>query len=109
SVRASIAFARGTVASARGDRDRARIAFEDAIRWYHRAQAPYEEAKARLALARELAGSGRTADALSHARTAAQTLHRIGAARAAADADALMRMFQPDGRPSLLTSREREV
>lgn len=108
-VRASVAYARGTVASAQGDRARARVAFEDAIRHYLRAGAPFEEARARLALARELGELGRPTDALRHARTAAQSLDRLGAARAAKAAHALVRRFEPVQGRSLLTKRERQV
>ncbi|MPY77451.1 MAG: hypothetical protein GEV04_02945 [Actinophytocola sp.] len=107
-ARASLAFVRGTVASARGDRDRARIGFEDAIRYFQHARAPFEEAKARLALARELAALGRTADALRHAETAASALERIGAAAAAAEAASLIRPLSTGG-TSPLTARERQV
>jgi tetratricopeptide (TPR) repeat protein len=77
-VRAALAYTRGVVSSAHEDHDRARIAFEDAIRYYHRAQAPFEEAKARLALAQELSTQARTADAHQHAHRDLDHDQRVG-------------------------------
>ncbi|MDP8927532.1 MAG: helix-turn-helix transcriptional regulator, partial [Actinomycetota bacterium] len=87
----------------------ARIAFEDAVRLYRHAGVPYEEAQARLALARELGAVGRSADGLRHAKAAAQELHRIGAVRAAGQADNLVRSLAPPSSGSPLTRRERQV
>lgn len=108
-VQASVAYARGTVAAATGDRDRARIAFEDAIRYYQRLGAPYEEATARLALAGELGARDRTADALRHATTAARLFERIGATHGARLASSAIRSLGSDPGGITLTKREREV
>jgi DNA-binding CsgD family transcriptional regulator len=107
---ASTAFARGAVSVAQRDADRARIAFEDAIRHYRRSGAPYEESLARLALAGQLLAVGRRSDATAHAATARQVLSRIGATRAAAEAERLVSAAaRPEAGESLLTPREREV
>jgi DNA-binding NarL/FixJ family response regulator len=110
-VLASAALARGTVSAAQQDSDRARIAFEDAIRHYRRSGAPYEEAMARLSLARQLRAVGRQGDATAHAVAARGMLSRIGATRAAAEAEGLASTTArpPTGDAALLTPREREV
>lgn len=108
-ARASVAYVRGVVAAASGDEDRARIALEDAIRLYGRASAPYEQAQARLALALQLRPLGRVGDARRHARAAAQDLRRIGADRAARQAEELVRTLDRSVPASPLTGREREV
>lgn len=110
-VLGSAAYARGAVASAAGDDDRARVAFEDAIRHYHRAGAPFEESLARLALARLLRAADRTADAVRHGETAHRTLAELGAARAAQAAQDLLHELGHGGPATsgALTVREREV
>ena len=93
------ALASGVVAEASGDRDRARIAFEDAARLFHRVGAPWEEARARRQLARVLHEVGRTRDALRHEEAATRLLDTISPGD---DGD-------HPGRSGTLTSREREV
>jgi DNA-binding CsgD family transcriptional regulator len=109
-VLASAAFARGVVSAEQEDADRARIAFEDAVRHYRRSGAPYEESSARLGLARQLLAVGRQSDATAHAAAARRVLSRIGATRAAAEAE---RLASAATRPAMgdapLTPREREV
>jgi ATP/maltotriose-dependent transcriptional regulator MalT len=110
-LRAAASFATGIVAAAAGERERARSAFADATRLFHRSGAPFEAASARIELARVLAGLGRTNDAVEEARTAATSLLRIGATRGAERADAFAR--EPEERPaapaSPLTRRECDV
>lgn len=110
-LRASACFAAGVLASATGEYDRARTAFEDATRLFHRSGAPYEAARARIELARALAGLSRTSDAIREVRAAATSLRRIGAAGEAGRAEALASEFQrqPSGSDSPLTKRECEV
>jgi ATP/maltotriose-dependent transcriptional regulator MalT len=110
-LRASARFAAGVLASATGDSERARIAFEDATRLFHRSGAPFETARARIELARALAQLSREADAVREVRAAASSLRRIGAAAQASRADALKLEFQrePSRGDSPLTRRECEV
>jgi DNA-binding CsgD family transcriptional regulator len=108
-LRASASFAAGAVARAAGQAQLARTAFEDATLLFHRSGAPFEAARARLELARVLAGEGRAEDAVREARAAATSLHRIGAAHEAERADAMA--LEAEGGPtdSPMTKREREV
>ncbi|NEE03224.1 LuxR C-terminal-related transcriptional regulator [Phytoactinopolyspora halotolerans] len=108
-VRGCVAYVRGVVAAATGERDRARIAFEDAIRHYHRAHAPFEEASARIALAEELGRAGRRGDGLRHARSAARLWDGIGAVHAAKNAAVVVDELSRVRRHSALTRRESEV
>jgi DNA-binding NarL/FixJ family response regulator len=110
-LQASTAFCRGTLASATGDHEAARVALEDAVRFYERSGAPFETSRARLELAGALTELDRAADAAREATIAAQVLARIGAAHEAARADAVVRSLEPGkpGAPSLLTPRERDV
>jgi DNA-binding NarL/FixJ family response regulator len=110
-LRASACFAAGVLALATGDRDRARTSFEDATRLFHRSGAPFEAARARIELARALAGLSRQADAVREVRAAATSLRRIGAAAEASRADALAVEFERESPPedSPLTRRECEV
>lgn len=110
-LRAAAAFAAGTVAAAAGELERARTAFEDATRLYHRSGAPFEAARARFELARVLGDLGRIDDAVREARAAATSLRRIGAARETERADALPAELggRPAAAASPLTGRECEV
>lgn len=76
-ARACHALASGLVAEASDDSDRARIAFEDAARLFHRLGAPWEEARARLQLARVLHDVGRDRDAVRHEEAATRLLDTI--------------------------------
>ena len=110
-LRAAASFAAGVVAFAAGDRQRARTAFEDATRLFHRSGTPFEAARARIELARALAADSRTRDAIRETRSAATSLRRIGAAHEAARADALEPEFERLASAPLapLTRRECEV
>lgn len=110
-LRASACFAAGVLASATGEYERARTAFEDATRLFHRSGAPFEAARARIELARALAGLSRSKDAVREMRAAATSLRRMGAAGEARRADALALTFtsQPTSGDSPLTRRECEV
>jgi DNA-binding NarL/FixJ family response regulator len=108
-LRASTAYCEGLLAAAKAEHDDARVALEDAVRLFQRSGAPFEQARARIALARVLAEAGRRTDAHSHARAAADTLERIGAHAGADAAAALAREFEGGQPASPLTSRECEV
>jgi DNA-binding CsgD family transcriptional regulator len=97
---ASLAWARGFLAEAVGDLDRARISFEDATRLFHRTAAPWEEAQALLALARVLDRVGRSQDGAEYRTRAAALLANVGAPPSRRSAVA--------STPTL-TAREREV
>jgi len=110
---AAVAAARGHVASAGGDADAARRAFEDAVDLYERAGSPYETARARLELAGALAGLGREAAARVEAERARAVFAGLGAVadeRRAADLAA--RLARPEGAGAAahgLTGRQAEV
>lgn len=98
--RASLAWALGFLAEARGDLDQARIAFEDAARLFHRTAAPWEEAQAVLALAGVLDRVGRPQDAAEYRARSEALLADVGARPA--------RGHTVGSNPAL-TAREREV
>jgi DNA-binding NarL/FixJ family response regulator len=110
-LRASASFAAGIVATAAGESQRARTALEDATLRFQRSGAPFEAARARVELARVLAEEGRAKDAAREARTASTSLQRIGAAREAERAKALVAGLEggPSRVDSPMTNREREV
>ncbi|TDE02794.1 LuxR family transcriptional regulator [Jiangella asiatica] len=101
--RASVAWAAGFVAEAAADLGEARVAFEDAARLFHRVGAPWDEARALIALARVLDRDGRPADADHHQARADALLGGLHG-RASEPAGS-----EPSGARSPLTSREREV
>ena len=88
---ASALVARAALEAESDDLESARRALADAIDLYEQAQAPYEAATTRIALARALAAAGRTEDAV-RARD-------LGEAR-------LRELRERDGGPALLTRRE---
>lgn len=108
-LRASAVYCQGLLAAAKGEHDDARVALEDTVRLYQRSGAPFEQARARIALARSLAEAGRRTDALGHARAALDMLERLGARGEADAAAALARELEGGDAGSPLTSREREV
>jgi DNA-binding CsgD family transcriptional regulator len=68
----------------------ARKTLEDAVDLLLAAPAPYEAARARLELARCLAGAGRSGPAQQEARSALECFQRLGAARDALRAERLL-------------------
>jgi ATP/maltotriose-dependent transcriptional regulator MalT len=72
--------AAGRIAAARGQPDRARRLFEDAVDLFCRCGAPFEGARARLELARALRACGRPAAARDEVRAAREAFGRLGAA-----------------------------
>jgi ATP/maltotriose-dependent transcriptional regulator MalT len=115
-LRAKLALARGSIASASGDIDAARHHIEDAIDLFERAGAPYESACARLELAELLVRAERPGAAATEARAALAIAHQLGAVREIERASVLLSAAgAPTGHqhrtagPRPLTSREVEV
>jgi DNA-binding CsgD family transcriptional regulator len=92
-LRAAADLAEGRVAAARGEQERARLLLESAVDRYDRSAAPYEGARARLALGETLLALGRTGQA------AAET----------AQATAKLRQLTGGPKNGVVTRREREV
>jgi DNA-binding CsgD family transcriptional regulator len=112
---AALRFAEGLAAAA-ADPAAAKPHFEDAVELWSRAGAPFEEACARVELARILARLGRCAAAVEEVRAAAESLHAMGAMRAASRAQALARELEQGADPAKgiappcrLSGREIEV
>ncbi len=110
-LRAPARFAEGVLAHARGDHEGARLALEDAVDLFEAAGMPYEEARARVALAMSMTGGGRDARAMEEARTAREMFLSLGATSEAARAAALLPKDEPLAvdDPAGLSRREREV
>jgi DNA-binding NarL/FixJ family response regulator len=105
--------ARGRVAFADGDSDRASAAFRSAVERYDRAGLRIEAARARVLLAGALADSDQEV-AVSEARSAAAVLDKAGLTAEADRADSLARSLGGRGRVGpkrigVLTKREQEV
>ncbi len=114
-MQAAVRFAEG-LAAAPGDLAAAKRCFEDAVELWTRSGAPFEAARARAELGRTLFRLGRRAAAIEEVRAAGQTLHAIGAMRAASRAQALAREIEQGSGPASpsdsscrLSSREFEV
>jgi LuxR family transcriptional regulator, maltose regulon positive regulatory protein len=110
-LRGSASFAEGIVFETRGDAERAKAALEDAVDLFVRAGTPFEEAEARVALASVLGGMGDGRQADAEAEVAERTFARLGAARDAARAAAMIHAGPPPSArdPAGLSPREREV
>jgi ATP/maltotriose-dependent transcriptional regulator MalT len=100
-LRGALASASGVVEAQSGQRESARSLLEDAVDHYERCGMPCEAAHARLALAAVLRSLGQGQAAGREERQAAQTLERLGIARAA-----LTRVSRRSGE---LSARELEV
>ena len=104
------ASVRGESALADGDLESARRQLEDAVDLLVPAAAPYERARARLALARVLFELGAADRARAEATVARDAFLELDARRDLAAAARLLERPSPAGGvPSLLTPREREV
>ena len=104
-VQAAAARAGGESATATGDLELARRRLEDAVDLYGLCEAPYERARARLALAHVLFELGADDRARSEATAARAAFVELGARR---DADVAARLLDAsDSGP--LTRREREI
>ena len=119
-LQATASMAAGQVAMAKGNEDEARQHFEDAVDRFLGLGAPFELARARLELARALAGLGRADEAVREARQALDLLSKLEArsevARARQLLDTLSAATTPDAKPvkdgpkgARLTKREVEV
>jgi len=78
-LKAATSLASGWVAMASDDADDARRHFEDAVDRFLQSNAPYEVARARIELARALAGLDRVDDAVLEARRAIDVLTELKA------------------------------
>jgi DNA-binding CsgD family transcriptional regulator len=96
SMQAALRFAEGLV-DAGPDPASAKVCFEDAVELWTGAGAPFEAACARANLGRILFRLGRRAAALEAVSKAAESLHAIGAMRAASRAQAIAREFERAG------------
>jgi ATP/maltotriose-dependent transcriptional regulator MalT len=115
SLRAAAAFAAGALASASADWELGQRSLGDAVDIYERAGAPFESARARIALAETLCARGQLGSAAREAHIAKETLLRIGASKEAERAAQLLEAINiqrstvsrevPDG----LTPREAEI
>jgi LuxR family maltose regulon positive regulatory protein len=113
-LRAAASLAAGHVALGVGDPDGARRHLEDAVDLFLASGAPYELARARIALARALGLLGRIRPALDETQRAVDLLTELHAELEISRAKALMqeladRSEKPPERSAGLTSREIEV
>ena len=101
----------GAVASARGDHDAARQAYEDAADCLIQGSAPYDAAVARLALSQALTALGREEHGAEEALAAREAFAALGATRDVARAETPVLAAPGPAGDSLsdLTSRELEV
>jgi DNA-binding CsgD family transcriptional regulator len=112
-IAARAALAGGRLSAARGAANDALPQLEGALRGFAQLDLPLETARVRLQLARCLM-AGNTQVAIIEARSAFSTFERLGAARDADAAAALLRTLGVQGRGGprnvgVLTEREREV
>ena len=109
-ARAAALHANGIAASSSGDLEAARTQLEDAIDCYGRWSSPYEQARARLALARVLVGRGEHRAATNEVDTALAAFQQLDARHDAHGAALLRQSLRPGaGSGNPLTAREREV
>jgi class 3 adenylate cyclase len=94
SARASSATAAGRFALASGDLAGAVKRLGEAVRLWGEVEAPYEQARARVALAEAHVGAGTTDPAAIELRTARDTFERLGAALDLRHADESLRRLQ---------------
>jgi DNA-binding CsgD family transcriptional regulator len=115
SLRAAAAFAEGALARAFADWELGQRSLGDAVDIYERAGAPFESARARIALAEMLSARQRLDAAAREANIAEETMLRIGAPREAARAAHLVAVINAQRstaarlRPDELTPREAEI
>ena len=108
-ARAVAAQVAGECALARGELALARQRLEDAVDLLALCEAPYERARARLALARVLFEVGPVSRARAEARVARETFRALDARRDMAVADRLLERSPLSVGANPLTRREREV
>lgn len=109
SARATAALAGGESARAGGDLELARRRLEDAVDLLAPSAAPYQLARARLALARVLLELGPVSRARSEARRARDSFAELDARRDVSSAARLLRRAGAAAGESPLTRRERQV
>jgi LuxR family maltose regulon positive regulatory protein len=103
-IRAAARQAEATLRAAAGECEEARRRSEDAVDLYLQAQAPFEAAQARLDLARCLLRLARPGPARQEARSALDCFQRLGAAREAFRAEALLKEIDEARRETSDTS-----
>ena len=110
-LRAGADLAEAVLAAARGEHDRARPLFEDAVDCFERSGGVFEAAEGRVELATTLLALGRADAAEREASSALERLVALGAATQAARARRILDACARDGRPprAEVTPREREV
>lgn len=108
-MRAAAALAGGAVALASREPDRARGLLEDAVDLFGWNRLPYEEAEARLLLARTLTTLGHTAQATAEAERAAGSFARLGARHSERVAREMMGSAPSVKSSTVLTKRETEI
>jgi len=113
SLRASAAFAEGVLATFAGDWESAQRFLEDSVDLFERGGAPFESARARIALAEALVSRQRLDVAAREAEIARETLSGIGALKELERADkvlATVRAMRTNGTSrDGLTAREGEI
>jgi LuxR family transcriptional regulator, maltose regulon positive regulatory protein len=110
-LRAIAALSAGMLAAARGEHERAKPLFEDAIDGFDRCRAAFDGARARIELAKTLVVLGRAADARREASAAEQRLRDLGAVL---DCERAQRLLGGQGSrgsalPVPVSPREKEV
>jgi DNA-binding CsgD family transcriptional regulator len=110
-LRAGADLAEAVLAAARGEHDRARPLFEDAVDSFERSGGVFEAAEGRVELATTLLALGRADAAEREASSALERLVALGAATQAARAGRILDACARDGRSphAEVTPREREV
>jgi len=99
-IRAAVRQAEGTLSNADGSAEEARRCFEDAVDLFLQSQAPFEAARARLDLAACLVGLDRPGPARQEARSALESLQKLGAVREAMRAEDLLKKLAEMPGPS---------
>lgn len=114
-LRASSAYAEGVLAGLRGDLEVAQQCLEDAVDFFQRGGAPFESARARIALAEVLARRHRRDAAVREATAARETMLDVGARKESERAERLLERIRDETQvraaknDSGLTDREMEV
>jgi ATP/maltotriose-dependent transcriptional regulator MalT len=112
-MQGSVYFAEGMLAAAAEDYDTAQRNFEDAMELWSQCGAPVEAAQARIGLAGILMASGHRDAAEQELSAALESFQTTGAARAAAQATALLEQLRKSrprpGNLAPLTGREVEI
>lgn len=115
SLRAAAAFAEGTLAGVTGNPGLAQQSLGDAVELFERAGAPFESARARIALAEALCVRNNLDAAVREAHIAHETLRRVGAAKEAERAASLLTTLNAKRKLAAgksadgLTAREAEI